>query len=341
MAILSVIVPVYNTEKFLERCLDSIVHQSLSDIEIICVNDGSTDNSLVILEKYLKNYPQIKIINQTNAGLSSARNTGLKNATSEYVTFVDSDDYLDLNAYQRCYEALVNNQADFLCFEIEVISESSKVRNSDTEYYRLKYTGLLELNNQIRNNIDVSACNKIYKKSMIKKFSIEFPEGALFEDFVFFWKYIAVSKSIFFLNEPFYKYIRRKSSIMDNIFRGHDKSIDHLRGINFIYDFLIVNNLFDQFKDIYLDIFKSCFYFAWNFSSKKIKPKILTMATNIVINQSLLEIYSGDSLISQLYNKQYRLIDGVNYCSFKDKIFSLTKSNNRKIIYFLGLKIKL
>ncbi|WP_392552404.1 glycosyltransferase [Orbus wheelerorum] len=341
MAILSVIVPVYNTEKFLERCLDSIVNQSLADIEIICVNDGSTDNSLVILEEYSKNHPQIKIINQTNAGMSSARNTGLENATSEYITFVDSDDYLDLNTYKECYDILMNYSIDLLCFGAEVISESAPIRDSDIEYYRLKYDGLIELNNSIRMNIDVCAWDKIYKKSIIDKYSINFPEGLWVEDIVFFWKYIAVSKSAYFLNKLFYKYIRRENSIMDNLFKGSDKSIDHLLCFNYVYDFLIKNNLFDQFKDIYLNIFKSCFYCAWNFSSKKIKPKILTMATNIVINQSLLEIYSGDSLISQLYNKQYRLIDGVNYCSFKDKIFSLTKSNNRKIIYFLGLKIKL
>ena len=98
---ISVIVPVYNVEKYLARCLDSIINQTLADIEIICINDGSTDNSLEILNDYAKKDSRIKIIDQTNAGLSCARNAGMQIAQGEYIGFVDSDDWIDLDFYEK------------------------------------------------------------------------------------------------------------------------------------------------------------------------------------------------------------------------------------------------
>ena len=108
----SIIVPVYNVEKYLEKCLDSLVNQSLHDIEIICVNDGSKDDSLDILEKYAKKDSRIKIINKQNQGLSAARNDGLKVAAGEYVGYVDSDDWVDLNFYEKLYESAKKYNAE-------------------------------------------------------------------------------------------------------------------------------------------------------------------------------------------------------------------------------------
>ena len=120
---ISVVVPVYNVEKFLERCLNSIVNQTFKDIEIICVNDGSTDNSRKILDKYT-NYSNIKIIDQINAGLSEARNTGLLNAKGEYIAFIDSDDYIDPNFFEVLYNTAFEKNSDIECAGI--IRENNK-----------------------------------------------------------------------------------------------------------------------------------------------------------------------------------------------------------------------
>ena len=109
-ALLSVIIPVYNVEPYLEQCLDSVINQTYKNLEIICINDGSTDNSLKILEKYQKKDNRIKLINQKNKGLSEARNAGLDVAKGEYIAFVDSDDYLELNAYEEAMNVVLQEK---------------------------------------------------------------------------------------------------------------------------------------------------------------------------------------------------------------------------------------
>ena len=112
MAKVSIIIPVYNVESYLRRCLDSVVNQTLKDIEIILVNDGSTDGSLAICEEYAKNDDRIKIITRKNGGLSAARNTGLDNATSEYIGFIDSDDWVDTNFFENLYNTAIEKNCD-------------------------------------------------------------------------------------------------------------------------------------------------------------------------------------------------------------------------------------
>ena len=113
----SVIVPVYNVEKYLKDCLNSVINQTLEDIEIICVNDGSTDNSLAILEDYAKKDSRIKIINQKNKGLSGARNTGMKHVQGEYILFLDSDDWLKEDALSELYWSHLDDNLDMLFFQ--------------------------------------------------------------------------------------------------------------------------------------------------------------------------------------------------------------------------------
>ena len=111
---LSVIVPVYNTEKYLERCIDSIVNQTFKNVEILLINDGSTDNSIEICRRYEKNDERIKLINKQNSGVSETRNIGIENATGEFITFVDSDDEIALNMYEQMIGAANEKDADIV-----------------------------------------------------------------------------------------------------------------------------------------------------------------------------------------------------------------------------------
>lgn len=114
---ISVVIPVYNVENYLRQCLDSVINQTLDDIEIICVNDGSTDSSPDILEEYSRKDSRIRIISQENMGLSGARNTGMKYIKGEYVYFLDSDDYIELDALNQMYNISKNNSLDMLMFK--------------------------------------------------------------------------------------------------------------------------------------------------------------------------------------------------------------------------------
>ena len=127
MVKVSVIVPVYNVENFLKECLDSIVNQTLYDIEIICINDGSTDNSLAILESYAKSDDRIKIISQENKGLGAVRNVAFNHISGDYVFFIDSDDYIDLNTLKKLYENAISNDSDLVFFKIARFDEEGNL----------------------------------------------------------------------------------------------------------------------------------------------------------------------------------------------------------------------
>ncbi|MCR5224699.1 MAG: glycosyltransferase [Alphaproteobacteria bacterium] len=192
----SVIVPIYNVEKYLARCLDSIIAQTLKDIEIICVNDGSTDKSLAILKEYAKKDNRITIICQENKGLSGARNTGMAVATGKYLGFVDSDDWVNAEFYERLYNAAEKHEADIACAGVE--------RNYKSGRKRIK---LFFVNEQVahsaKEKYDLTkmpgkcyAWNKIYKRDIIQSRCLKFKEGAYFEDLGFVMHALYYSRNL-------------------------------------------------------------------------------------------------------------------------------------------------
>ena len=114
---ISIIIPVYNVEKYLHQCLNSVINQTYKNLEIICINDGSKDNSLIILNEYLQKDNRIVIVNQKNSGVSSARNKGIRLSTGDFISFIDSDDYLDLNVYEKCVQRIIRDNSDIIIFE--------------------------------------------------------------------------------------------------------------------------------------------------------------------------------------------------------------------------------
>ncbi len=114
---ISIVIPVYNVEKYLHQCLKSVINQTYKNLEIICINDGSKDNSLNILNEYLKKDNRIIIVNQKNSGVSSARNKGIRLSTGDFISFIDSDDYLDLNVYEKCVQRIIRDNSDIIIFE--------------------------------------------------------------------------------------------------------------------------------------------------------------------------------------------------------------------------------
>ena len=217
---ISVIIPIYNTEKYLERCLDSVCNQTLSDIEIICVNDCSTDSSLEILKKYSRNDSRIKLINlEENKGVATARNIGIDIAEGEYIGFVDSDDYIDLNFYLILYNSAVKNKADATKGKIVFPSNQYDI-NKDNFY---------DINDLISNDFAYfyhSFTTGIYRRDFIIKNNIKFPEQyAYFED-----PYFSILASLHYQkinieNEAKYYYFYREDSAcsQNNVKRYKDE----------------------------------------------------------------------------------------------------------------------
>lgn len=211
---LSIIVPIYNVEKYIDKCLDSIVSQTFLDYEVILVNDGSSDSSLQIAEGYRKKYPNlIKIYSKVNGGLSDARNYGINFANGEFLAFIDSDDFLDKTMFEKMFYVQEKYNSDIVaCDMYYVYEDGTSVVSSAGEFLvenPKENLEILDINN--------SACNKIFRKKLFD--TIKFPIGKWYEDLATIPQVIYESNSISHLNEPLYYYLQRSGSI------AHTKNI--------------------------------------------------------------------------------------------------------------------
>lgn len=226
----SVIVPIYNVEKQLAKCLDSLLNQTLKDIQIILVNDGSEDSSAEIAKKYVVKDPdRVLYFEKENGGLSDARNYGIPYATGEYIAFLDSDDYVELDTYENMYNLAKKENSDMV--ECNFIWEYPKKIKIDIGK---KYSGKHEMIEKIR----VVAWNKLIKRQVIEKSKIQFPKGYRYEDVEFTYKLIPYLENISFLEEPCIHYIQRQNSI-SNMQNERTKEI-----------FVVLNNVIKYYKEL-------------------------------------------------------------------------------------------
>ena len=243
MPVISVIVPVYNVEKYLERCLDSLINQTLKDIEIICVNDGSSDNSAEILNKYAGNDKRIKVITKENGGLSDARNKGMEFVSAQYTAFVDSDDWVDECTFEEAYKAIEKYKTDFVCFASQKVYENGKV-----EIQKLPFNGLQKMNYKRFRKTPVTVWSKIFKTSIIKEHECVFPKGYNYEDNVFWTMYFPWIKTGYYINKPFYNYFQRA----DSIIYSDKKLFRYTNLIPLIFKYYKDHNLLDKYgNDLY------------------------------------------------------------------------------------------
>ena len=224
MARVSVVIPVYNVEPYLRECLDSAVGQTLEDTEIICVNDGSTDGSGVIVREYADRDSRIVVLEQENRGLSAARNAGASHATGEYLYFMDSDDHLDLNALQALYERASLDDLDVLYFDAAPFFESPEIelRHQDYKsYYRRTsdYPGVLkgqELLAAMGDDCDwrPSVCLQFIRTEYFRTTGLSFYEGILHEDNLFSFLCVLQADRVGYLAQPYFHRRVREDSIM-------------------------------------------------------------------------------------------------------------------------------
>lgn len=215
--LISVIVPVYNTAKYLSACLDSVIHQTYQNLEIILINDGSTDNSSSIIQDYVKKDSRIKVINQKNQGLSGARNQGLKKATGDYVTFVDSDDKIAPTMLANLISALQKTHSDIAVCSFQEIYPNGKVVHFNHNYLAQTYDTASALKAMLKEQgFMVSATMKLFPTQYFK--DVKFPIGKLHEDVGTTFKLIMKASKVTFIPEELYLYIHHDDSIISQEF---------------------------------------------------------------------------------------------------------------------------
>lgn len=270
----SIIVPVFNSENTLRRCLDSILSQTFKNYEIICVNDGSTDRSLAILSEYSKKNPCLTVVSKENGGLSSARNAGLRIATGKFIGFVDSDDYINPVMFEQLITESELSGSCLIGCGTEVIYQAwESSRKTDDKYFSVKLGRNVLVTPGVFSKMDVHVWNKLFRSDLIKQFQIKFPEGLNYEDAPFVINYLCVCKSISFFKSKLYYYVRSEGSIMGETFKKTPKALDHVRVVDFTKEFLLKNNLEDRLRKDVADFSVKNYFSAIKFCPNNLRVK--------------------------------------------------------------------
>lgn len=310
----SVIVPAYNIESYIGRCLESIIRQKINDIEIIVVNDGSTDNTLEIVKDYRGKYSNIKIIDKKNEGSIEARKSGLTKARGEYILFIDGDDWIEDNTINLLYKKAKKNCADIVLYNgYWAYDDYKKILRSFNINEDIKSSPLISL---FMNNINPGIVFKFIKREYINKNQIMFPENISFaED-------LATSASLFMhnpkievVNNSLYNYYQRSTSISKQV---SDKILDVDKAIEFIREQLIINSIYDEIEKefermVYTHMFSERILGAEKLYSVhkilyiKYKSRNIKVNQNIYLNKLIKEKYFFDKIRIKCYLINYDL----------------------------------
>ena len=232
----SVIVPFYNVEGYIEKCLETLVNQTLKEIEIILVNDGSKDKSINIVEKFLQRYPEkIVYLEKENGGLSDARNFGIPHAKGEYVAFLDSDDYVEKDMYENMYELAKRENSDMVECNFYWEYPDKKKEDIGKEY---------QVNNEMLEKVRVVAWNKLIRREIIQDANIQFPKGYRYEDVEFTYKLIPFIKKVSFCKKPLVHYVQREGSISN---LQNERNIEIFDVLEHVIEFYKENNIYNKY----------------------------------------------------------------------------------------------
>lgn len=243
---ISIVLPVYNVIDYLDECIKSILRQSNINFELIVVDDGSTDGSQILCDKYSESDSRIKVIHQKNVGLSAARNTGLNHAKGKYITFIDSDDFVGEKYIEILYRTIIESHADISMCDYKEVAQDTKIGDvifqAQNQIERVYYTGkeaIAEVYKNPFHGMEFVSWAKMYRMELFKSNEILFPEGKLHEDAFTTYKLFYASNKIAVVNAPLYFYRIRSGSIMTSEFT--EKRLDMLQATREEYLFFKEN----------------------------------------------------------------------------------------------------
>lgn len=333
--LLTVIIPVYNTAAYLEQCLESVIHQTYKNLEIICVDDGSTDDSPGISAKYAQQDSRITVITQANQGVASACNVGLDAATGEFIAFLDSDDWLDLFAFEHVMRYAGKDMGG-VCFGavIEYMS-GCDIKGSYEDAFKIKFSGEVAITTQVILRTNPHLRNKIFRRSIIEKYHLRFPvENIIGEDVCFYYNIMPLVSRMYFLDEKLYHYRRRVGSITHDRAELFRSSSDPLKYVEEVYHFYHKWSLLPAWRGLYIEIFVRHYTWTVRWVPDYMKRKLKKRARKLVVRQRLPELALGPNpTITYLLNR---------HPSFWGWFFSkeLTASARHHVIRIFGIKIK-
>lgn len=245
---ISVIVPIYNVEKYLHKCIDSILAQTFKNYEIILVDDGSPDNSPKIADEYAEKYPEIiSVLHKKNGGVGEARNYGIDHAKGEYLLILDSDDYIEPDMFQCLYNNIVSYNSDIVICGFKTVTESGKVMSVTEENLPENKSMTLDENRELM-MINPAPWNKLYKRELFTNHEdIRYPSGVWYEDFRTTIKILNLAKNITYVNKPLYNYMRHEGSITNN--KNCDKNSEIIDAMKDILSYFKNDNIYEKYKD--------------------------------------------------------------------------------------------
>lgn len=323
LPLVSVIVPIYNVEKYIHRAISSLINQTLKDIEIILVDDGSPDNCGEIIDGYAKQHSNIVVVHKENGGVSDARNAGLNIAKGKYIGFVDPDDYIEPNMYESMYSSAEINDSDLVfCGYNEVFSPTFTEKRTLESISALKRTTDI-LVAYVDGKIGAYAWNKIFRNSIVIDNSIEFPKGVnVVEDQIFFFDFIKHTRSFSVVTDCLYNYIRNNESICA---KYHNRQFEFYK-----IGFLALENAINFFGDE----IKPVVY-------QKNKVNMLNALLNVIDMQAS---FKNKKSVTARYNEMCTLIGDAEFLKLiSDYGDKLTEKNALKKVKYInsGKKISL
>ena len=243
---ISVIIPVYNVEDYLKKCINSILAQNFEDYEILLIDDGSTDNSGEICDEYANKNQQIKVIHQKNKGLGGARNTGIKAATGKYLLFVDSDDFIKSDMLNILFKTAEDTNADVVLFGADFVDEQGKTLSVRMPLCNEKII-TKQANQFLLYCKDTCVWDKLFRRSLFIENDIYFPERIWYEDLCATAKIALYAKKTVCVQRSFYSYLQRSGSIMH--VKNTDRNIDMLTAVSEVLNFYRQRNRFQENRD--------------------------------------------------------------------------------------------
>ncbi|WP_342985836.1 glycosyltransferase family 2 protein [Clostridium saudiense] len=211
--LISIIIPIYNMEKYLDKCINSVINQTYKNIEILLINDGSTDSSIEICNRYKLRDKRIKVINTDNRGVAEARNIGIELAKGDFIGFVDSDDYIELNMFEKLFDLVNKNQCDMAICGYFIEDERNRIIKVGDPKNEVNIFNTEEAMKALINNGNYTSfpVDKLYRKSLFN--DIKYPKGKIYEDADTTYKLIHKCKRVIYDPEPLYHYVQRSNSI--------------------------------------------------------------------------------------------------------------------------------